>query len=581
MPKNEAELLIEITKSPRGMLTFGAQISGNLKITVFDIKSKIDNISLELLECWNSESFTLKPNEKKFSATHPMPQVIGEPHMNWIERINEARKFGEYTHYIVHERLFMLGDVKKKDKLALKPNEEQKLPFLLTLPAKWSCDNPTGNWRFEILAFLSDKTCSNILIVPVEGSKVKPSWYFEPIKIGTELGENTGSTTNATYSQTQLGYVGSFTVVPKGQKATLLLGKGEAEEEYRISLQTPGTVRSGSEYRQTVDPAVFEGLMGKLEKVTSALNVLRSLPATDPARAKVEKAHEVLKKFGYALFLQMIPEHLHDVIKNLKIALDFGLDESLVGYPWELLHDGTNFLCLKIPLGRYVATSNEDHSFKFIERGKRNGVRILLIVDPDDSLPGARSEGEAIKNSLETIAGVDLKVLAGADATKAELLMELAGGYDFLHYSGHAEFNSENPANSGLLLADGMMKASTLVNAVKGIPPILAFINACEAGRQTDWSKGETQFENQVSGLASSFLLNGINFIGPYWPVYDDAALTFSVNFYQAVLSGVPLGESVRRAKEFIYNKYKGEEIAWASYSFYGDPTQTLEFEKE
>ncbi|HMF31342.1 MAG TPA: CHAT domain-containing protein [Candidatus Lokiarchaeia archaeon] len=353
------------------------------------------------------------------------------------------------------------------------------------------------------------------------------------------------------------------------------------EGTFRISLQTPGTVQSGTEYLQQIDLSVLEGLMGKLDKVTSALNVLRSLPKNDPARAKVEKAHEALKKFGYALFLQVIPEQLHEIIKNLNIALDFGLDETLVGYPWELLHDGTKFLCLKLPLGRFVAASDEQQSFKFIERGKRNGVKILLVVDPDGSLPGARSEGETIKNALETVAGVDIKVLVGEEATKAELLMELAGGYDFLHYSGHAEFKAENPADSGILLADGLMKASVLVNAVKGVPPIIAFINACEAGRQADWTKGETAFENQVSGLASAFLLNGINFIGPYWPVYDDAALIFSVNFYQAVLNGVPFGEAVRKAKEIIFNKFKGEEIAWASYSFYGDPTQTLEFEKD
>ncbi|HMF33758.1 MAG TPA: hypothetical protein VKK79_20200, partial [Candidatus Lokiarchaeia archaeon] len=67
---------------------------------------------------------------------------------------------------------------------------------------------------------------------------------------------------------------------------------------------------------------------------------------------------------------------------------------------------------------------------------------------------------------------------------------------------------------------------------------------------------------------------------GPYFPVYDDAAMSFAKNFYFAVLGGTPLGEAVRKSKKLIFDTFKGEEIAWASYSFWGDPTQTLELQK-
>jgi len=268
-------------------------------------------------------------------------------------------------------------------------------------------------------------------------------------------------------------------------------------------------------------------------------------------------------------------------MKGITIAMDFGLDESVLSYPWELMHDGTDFLCLKVPLGRYVSSGNSASSMTFVEREKGIGVKFLLIVDPDGSLPGARKEGAAIKEELSAIDGVQIKMLVGDEADSVEVLSELGAGYDFIHYSGHAMFDAENPENSGILLADGLLKAFSLAGAVKNKPPILAFLNACESGRQADWGKGETRYENQVSGLSAAFLVNGINFIGPYFPVYDDAALMFSKNFYFAVLGGTPLGEAVRKSKKLIFDTFKGEEIAWASYSFWGDPTQTLEFEKQ
>ncbi len=597
MGSDDVELIVEVSKSPRGRLAPGAQMTGTVEIVNNSKKEfKVASVAIELCEVWNDRNYEFGPKERKPVMHNPMSVVRrtpGEGYTHWHIRMEEyMRKHGMNFHYAAHETQSLFPPPSSKEKMKVESKQRAKWQFTLALPAKPLCEDRGSDWRFEIQGIINDDEYTNILIVPSKGSKVKPSWYFEPIEVvappaaaPVQAGQPAPQGPPAvapppSRADQQVGYVGSFTVIPKGQKAALLIRKGDIEGEYKISFQTPGTMRSDQEFKQMVDPDVLAGLMRKLDQITAALNVVRGLDQNDPTRLKAEKAHEALKKFGHVLFLQMIPEKVQEILRNLTITMDFGLHESLVGYPWELLHDGTNFLCLKIPLGRFVSSADLAHSFKYIERGKRNGVKLLLIVDPDGSLPGARAEGEALKNALSNIAGVDIKLLAGAQADKTEVLTELAGGYDFIHYSGHAVFDSEHPDNSGLLLADGILKAYTLSSAVKGTPPILAFINACEAGRQENWSKGETKYENQVAGLASAFLVNGINFIGPYWPVYDDAALTFSVNFYTSVLAGVSLGESVRRAKNLIFTKFKGEEIAWASYSFYGDPSQSLEFEK-
>ncbi|OLS15828.1 MAG: hypothetical protein RBG13Loki_0563 [Promethearchaeota archaeon CR_4] len=374
--------------------------------------------------------------------------------------------------------------------------------------------------------------------------------------------------------------VGTFEVIPKGQKTTLQLARGGTPGDYKISFQTPGVVRQTAEIAHRVDQDLLVRLMNKLDQISQAINVLRNLDENDPARAKMEKAHESLKKLGQTLYSQMIPPSLQGPIKALTSAMEYGLDESLVGYPWELLHDGEDFLCLQIPLGRYVVSGNRSFSTNVVNRPKKNGVKFLLVIDPDGSLPGARTEGDAIKKELEGIAGVSVKTLVGTEADSMNVLGELAAGYDFIHYSGHAVFDADNPENSGMLLSDGLLKAFSLVGAVKSNPPIIAFINACESGKQADWTKGETKYENQVSGLASAFLINGINFVGSMWPVYDDAALLFARNFYYAVLSSVSLGEAMLKSKKEIFDAFHGEVIAWASYSLYGDPTQTLEIKK-
>src|SRR5271157_1091217 len=393
----------QIIKAPRGWLTNGAQMTGKLEFTNTEKKPKyLEEAWVDIQEVWNDNNRKFGPKEKKYSLQPPLPRLPNESWTDFNMRWPAIqRRDGQVFHFGVHEHQILFAPSKEQKKVCIEPGKSQKWEFTFALPAQWLCKDRSGNWRFELQCCINKDLYLEPLIVPVEGCKAKPSFFFEPLASTVEPKAEVKKSTkgrgppqkqpkaHVQSTEATTGYVGSFTVIPKGQKATLQLGKGEEDREYKISLQTPGTVRSGTEYKQIVDPTVLEGLMSKLDKITAALNVLRSLPPDDPARLKIEKAHEALKKFGYALFLQMIPEHLQEVIQNLTVALDFGLDESLAGYPWELLHDGTNFLCLKIPLGRYIAASSEEQAFKYVERGKRNGVRILLIVDPDGTLPGA------------------------------------------------------------------------------------------------------------------------------------------------------------------------------------------------
>jgi CHAT domain-containing protein len=59
------------------------------------------------------------------------------------------------------------------------------------------------------------------------------------------------------------------------------------------------------------------------------------------------------------------------------------------------------------------------------------------------------------------------------------------------------------------------------------------------------------------------------------WPVYDKPARELAVLFYKSVLEGEPTGEALRRAREDVRKDYP-EEITWAAYVLYGDPTFRL-----
>src|SRR5205823_645572 len=98
-------------------------------------------------------------------------------------------------------------------------------------------------------------------------------------------------------------------------------------------------------------------------------------------------------------------------------------------YPWELLHDGKEFLCLKHFVGRYVnalplqaSKMREETSPSEFER-----INVLLISVPNprqnnyQSLPGAVAETKALINALSKLGNVNLQVLARNSGTEPTL----------------------------------------------------------------------------------------------------------------------------------------------------------------
>jgi hypothetical protein len=58
--------------------------------------------------------------------------------------------------------------------------------------------------------------------------------------------------------------------------------------------------------------------------------------------------------------------------------------------------------------------------------------------------------------------------------------------------------------------------------------------------------------------------------------VHDDASAHFAVTFYNEVLYGGTLGQSMQAAREAVIQRMGWNELSWAGYMLYGDPTYCL-----
>ncbi|HET9692954.1 MAG TPA: CHAT domain-containing protein [Steroidobacteraceae bacterium] len=252
-------------------------------------------------------------------------------------------------------------------------------------------------------------------------------------------------------------------------------------------------------------------------------------------------------------------------------------DREASRVPWEVLRVGDAHPALLAGLSRRYASETLTVARWREERVDDGPLRVLLVVDPTEDLPGAAAEGDVLQLLLRGRA-VSLDVLQGREATRKRLLAALsAGTYDALHFAGHAFFDARQPADGGLLCAGKeVLRGADLAGL--GTLPALVFCNACEAARvrkrgaKAPRPRGPARLlgaRRSMTGIAEAFLAGGVaNFMGTHWPVGDEPALAFSRQLYETLLHGDALGDAVLAARRRVAAI---PSIDWADYVHYGN----------
>ncbi len=288
--------------------------------------------------------------------------------------------------------------------------------------------------------------------------------------------------------------------------------------------------------------------------------------------------HATLRKFGEELAALVLDRAIAAALagcagKHVVVVHD--AEASRI--PWETLCLNGAFPALAGGMSRRYLAANLSVAKWLESRREDEWLDLLLVVDPKQDLEGARAEGERIQRLLGERQRVRITRIDGARATRARLKTEFASArYDILHYAGHAYFDPDQVARSGLLCADGPLMGAELTEL--GNLPGLVFFNACESARVRKRVARESanvthDLEERLGrsvGLAEAFLRGGVaNYIGTYWPVGDSGAKAFADVFYGALVAGDTLADAIGKGRTAV-NALRSQD--WADYIFYGSP---------
>jgi hypothetical protein len=197
----------------------------------------------------------------------------------------------------------------------------------------------------------------------------------------------------------------------------------------------------------------------------------------------------------------------------------------------------------------------------------KNGV----WVAPDASLQAALAESDYFSSLYRRQWGITLD---GPLGTLADVQARFRQGQtQFFHFACHGNFDTDDPKESKLKLADDYLRPSQISGQLQaGLRRArpLVFLNACHSG--------ETGYAlTQLGGWAKQFLDAGASaFIGSLWEINDQLAAQFAEEFYNRLwgLAGfakMPLGQAFYEARMAI-KKADAANPTWLAYVLYGDP---------
>lgn len=155
-------------------------------------------------------------------------------------------------------------------------------------------------------------------------------------------------------------------------------------------------------------------------------------------------------------------------------------------------------------------------------------------------------------------------------ATKADF-MKRAESSDILHFSMHAQLDSDNPLSSFLAFQQSASESGRLTVAdllsIRLKPNSLSFLASCDTSRVFS-GEGVVSIPWALLGSGSSTVISS------QWEASDKSTQQFSLIFYREFLKGASTSAALQTAAiQMIQDKSSGfhEPYFWAAFSLMGD----------
>jgi hypothetical protein len=320
----------------------------------------------------------------------------------------------------------------------------------------------------------------------------------------------------------------------------------------------------------TPDTLLRETFWRNVEKFLNS--AMTSVSAGNPVNAKSQGFQNQCRKF----FSDFLPGDLQDALARANAdgngTLRIHLHKSGEWIPWELFHDGTDFLGLRMQVVRLPLMSRTDHIRGVDEKPVRKVFNLLgKDILPDVLLPAWRNTFAGVHQGN----GWETRCPDADPAVTFASWDELAAAKqaDILHVTCHGGLRDDEktPYYWSLDVHGDVWQYRIGIEDLQQLwleEKPLVFGNACSSGA------GAATTQGGLHGLGAAFMARGaLNFVGTFAPITQQTSTEFPAVFYRNLLSANPrrtVSEALLETKKsFVGNV---TDPSYLFYCLYGPP---------
>ncbi|MGJ5672180.1 MAG: tetratricopeptide repeat protein [Nostochopsis sp.] len=236
----------------------------------------------------------------------------------------------------------------------------------------------------------------------------------------------------------------------------------------------------------------------------------------------------------------------------LVIAID--TDKKLAHLPWEVLHDGKDFLVKRVnpvvlPL-RWIEKETEAFSVEARQ------LRVLFMAtDPEDVQPKLEFEQEEARILADTRDfAVDLRVEeSGCVSELGKVWSRYLDDFDVFHLTGHASIKDEAPYTPYFITETEIGErhettAAELAEVFRFRFPKLVFLSGCRTGQAPD--------KGAVPSMAEALIAQGARAVLSWGrPVEDRTATAAAAHLYGKLAAGYQLAEALATTYQQLFKQ--------------------------
>ena len=247
---------------------------------------------------------------------------------------------------------------------------------------------------------------------------------------------------------------------------------------------------------------------------------------------------------------------IHDGSSGEGIVLAIATSEGLSHLPWELLHDGKDFLVKSTPVIVPVRWVSNSRSMKVLTMEDKPKNEALSVAFMPASPPHKKSkldlveeEISILKASQESPFSLEIEYSGCLNKLKGLINEHDEGFFDVLHLAGHAEnpyFITETESGEAKYSS-----AKDIANALLFKNPQLIFLSAC----RTAYSP-----ESSIPSMAESLVKKGFKAVlGWGYGVLDTSAIATAKILYENLSLGNKVTEALAKTyRELIKTDPRG-----------------------